>query len=414
MSEVDVIIVGAGAAGIGAALECQAQGVSCLVLEAGSRIGGRAYTAKAGLAQPWDLGCHWMHSASENALVAFAEQFGAHYSKSSGWENSILWSDGGMVGDSDIAASENAVSTAFEAVYNAGQTGIDVAIAEVLPEPSRWDRCARHVLQLEVGDDPELASTAAYSDYSDTEEDWPVLSGYGALIERMAEGLDIRLDTPVRYLAETATGICVTTPTGKFSAKAAIVTASTNVLASGAIQFAPGPAADFASKASHIPCGAFEKVAFTLSRLPEKLGGARHVILNPPDNAPAIDFKVKTGATPMVISTIAGGAARALMELTEDERIAFVQARLSLALGPEVDGLIMGAACTNWLNDPLFRGSYSHAKPGFGQMRRDMIQQDTGRIGFAGEAFSLHHQATAHGAYTSGRNIAKRLTEKYS
>ena len=101
----------------------------------------------------------------------------------------------------------------------------------------------------------------------------------------------------------------------------------------------------------------------------------------------------------MIIATIAGGPARELMKMIEEERIVFVQSRLSLALGPEVDALITGAACTNWLNDPLFLGSYSHAKPGFGQMRRDMIKEDTGRIGFAGEASSLHHQATAHGAF---------------
>ena len=413
MSDIDVIIVGAGVAGIGAALECVAQGISCQIMEAADRVGGRAYTATAGLDRPWDIGCHWMHSASENQLVAYADRLGATYSKSSGWESSMLWANGKIAEPADVTAAEEATEVAFEAVYNAGLASRDVAIADVLPKASSWARVARHTLQLEVEDDPELASTAAYSDYSDTEEDWPVLSGYGALIERMAEGLDIHLERPVTQLAETDESVRLSTPSGEISAKAVVVTVSTNVLTSGAIHFASERAADFAAKAAHLPCGAFEKVAFCLSRLPQTLGEATHIAVAPPDDGPVLDFKVKDGTPPMIIATIAGGPARALMQMSEAARIAVVQSRLRLALGSEVDALITGAASTNWLLDPLILGSYSHAEPGFGQMRRDMIAEDTGRIGFAGEAFSLHHQATAHGAFVSGRDIAKRLMKRF-
>ena len=409
MSEPDVIIVGAGAAGIGAGLECAARGLACVILEGADRVGGRAHTAAVGLERDWDLGCHWMHCASKNALVAYADRFGATYSKNPGWENSMLWSDGKEASADDVAASEAAIAAAFDAVYAAGATGRDVPITDVLPALGPWDRCARHVLQLEIGDDPEVASTDGYSNYNDTGEDWPVLSGYGTLIARMAEGLDIRLGARVHGLGEAEGGVRVETSMGEMQAKAAIVTVSTNVLSSGAIRFAPGPAADFAAQAVYLPCGAFEKVAFTLTRLPPVLGDRRHLMVNPPDEAPALDFKVLDGAPPMIIATIAGHPARALMDMPEAERIVFVQSRLCLALGADVADLITGAACINWLHDPLILGSYSHAAPGYGQLRRNMIAADTGPIGFAGEAFSQNHQATAHGAYQSGRDVAARL-----
>ena len=55
---VDVVIVGAGAAGIGAGLELRDRGISCVILEAAERVGGRAFTDKTSLPYLWDQGCH--------------------------------------------------------------------------------------------------------------------------------------------------------------------------------------------------------------------------------------------------------------------------------------------------------------------------------------------------------------------
>ena len=54
----DVAIVGAGAAGLGAAREARERGLSYVVLEAMDRIGGRAHTESATFGTPWDRGCH--------------------------------------------------------------------------------------------------------------------------------------------------------------------------------------------------------------------------------------------------------------------------------------------------------------------------------------------------------------------
>ena len=72
----DVVIVGAGAAGVGAGLELQARGVPFVILEAADRVGGRAFTDRASLPGPWDQGCHWFHCADVNPLVAWADRLG--------------------------------------------------------------------------------------------------------------------------------------------------------------------------------------------------------------------------------------------------------------------------------------------------------------------------------------------------
>ena len=71
----DVIIVGAGAAGIAAARRLHDAGRQVLVLEARSRIGGRAWTMSAG-GFPLDLGCGWLHSADRNPWSEIARDLG--------------------------------------------------------------------------------------------------------------------------------------------------------------------------------------------------------------------------------------------------------------------------------------------------------------------------------------------------
>src|ERR1700736_1014935 len=73
-STVDVAIIGAGAAGLGAANALNNSGLSVIVLEARDRVGGRAHTIQAAPGITFDLGCGWLHSADQNTFVAIAEQ----------------------------------------------------------------------------------------------------------------------------------------------------------------------------------------------------------------------------------------------------------------------------------------------------------------------------------------------------
>lgn len=73
--EFDVVIVGGGAAGIGAARRLAEFGKATLLLEASSRLGGRAFTQDL-RGYPLDLGCEWLHSGDRNAWVGIAEASG--------------------------------------------------------------------------------------------------------------------------------------------------------------------------------------------------------------------------------------------------------------------------------------------------------------------------------------------------
>src|SRR5438552_13238833 len=80
-SSVDVAIIGAGAAGLGAANALKSSGLSVVVLEARDRVGGRAHTILVAPDVVFDVGCGWLHSADQNSFVAIAEKLGFEIDK---------------------------------------------------------------------------------------------------------------------------------------------------------------------------------------------------------------------------------------------------------------------------------------------------------------------------------------------
>ncbi len=73
-ADYDIIIVGAGAAGIAAGRRLATSELKFRILEARARIGGRAWTVKR--EYPLDLGCGWLHSADVNPLTSLLKDIG--------------------------------------------------------------------------------------------------------------------------------------------------------------------------------------------------------------------------------------------------------------------------------------------------------------------------------------------------
>lgn len=407
----EIVIVGAGAAGVGAGMELTRRGVPFVILEASGRVGGRAYTDKTSLPYAWDKGCHWLHCADVNPLVAEADRVGAQYLKGGREDWNAVWASGHWADKAGRAETLSIMEAAFEAVYEAGGNGRDVPIADVLPDAGDWAPIVRHWIQLMSSGDPEQVSTRSYADYQDTEQNWPVKSGYGDLIERLAAGLPVRLDSPVSGIEQHANDVRVTTAAGTIAAKAAIVTASTAVLNSGAIEIGAGPARDLLTLMQNVPCGFYEKVAIAFDK--DVFGSIEQPSVNilPVDGSAPINFQFANFGNPMVIGHLAGSVARQLLAEGDAEMVEFAMQRLVAAFGSDIKARMVNAATTDWGSNPFVRGGYSFAKPGCAHLRHEMINADTGNLAFAGEAFSKQWEATAHGAWASGRDVAGRLVD---
>ena len=405
MTDYDFVIIGAGAAGIGAGFKLSGSGHSFVILEAADRVGGRAYTDTQSMPIPWDHGCHWLHCANVNPLVPWADRLGAQYYKQHGDYEVGYW-----LGDSWANAAErqeayDAIERGFGAVYKAAEAGKDVAVSDILPDLGQNALAFRHLFQLMSSGDPEQVSCAGYADYEDTDADWPMISGYGDLITRMAQDQPIRLGVPVTHVTEDAGGFVVATPGGNVRAKAVIVTVSNNVLLNEGLVIESAAARPVLDAMPSMPCGSYEKVAIELNAPLEGIGDARFINIAPSDEKP-LNLQILKWSDKVVIAHLGGEVARSALGAGMCD---YAKARLCAAFGSDTAGDIASMAPTGWQTNPLTLGAYSTALPGRAQERRDAIAAHTGRIGFAGEAYALTWQATAHGAYQSGQDVAARI-----
>lgn len=406
----DVVIVGAGAAGVGAGLALQARGVPFVIVEASDRVGGRAFTDRVSLPAPWDQGCHWFHCADVNPLVVWADRLGVDYDDRDRM-TSAIWRAGTWLTNAENGKAEAAMDAAFGDIY--AVTGPDRSLDQILPKSGDWAAVIRNIARLMSSGEPADVSARGYADYTDTQVNFAVLSGYGDLIERMAAGLPIRLSMPVTRISQSANGVRVTTEAGEIEAKAVIVTTSTNVLASGAIRFDAQAVQPVLDRVADVPCGAYEKVAVALRRLPIEMD-AQFCWLDPANGTRGVNVQVVAGAAPMLIAHFGANDAVELAAEGDAAMVALVTERLVEAFGSALRGDILGTAVTGWQKNPFVRGAYSHTRPGYSARRHEMITAQTGDIVFAGEAFSPNWYATAHGAYRSGQDAAARLADRFA
>ena len=155
MADFDVVIVGAGVAGMSAARALQDNGLSVQILESKDRIGGRAYTDDHTFSAPFDLGCAWMSGGPNNPLVQFADECGFESVE----RGHALMDDkifvgmagGGWLNDEDARKRNQYVEGCYRAIDTESRKGRDVSIADVIDTTSTWTSHLDNYLALVQG-----------------------------------------------------------------------------------------------------------------------------------------------------------------------------------------------------------------------------------------------------------------------
>lgn len=412
-SAADVVIVGAGMAGLAAAQELATLGKSFVLLEAGARIGGRAHTDMATFGVPFDRGCAWLHSANKNPLAPIAKSLGfsTFNDKNEPW----LYLDGDEASSEDydrLTAAEKRFERAIDA---AGKAGRDVPVAAAFPIRNRFDRiAATRNGPSEFGVDLEDLSTLDAYRQEESEVDRLVPKGLGAMVAAYGAQIPAQLNTPVSRLSwKGATGpkaVRVETPVGAITASAAIVTVSNGVLAKGAIAFDPPLPADRQSDLANVPMGLLNKVALQFQ--PGALGKDKTIDLTIQDgDGEPTYFLLRPFGLEMAIALIGGRRARAMEKAGERAAADAVLTALKSAMGDGIGRRLVKSAMTSWASDPLTLGAYAMARPGAAASRRRLGQPLDDRLFFAGESTHPTMPATLHGAYLSGMEAARRAAK---
>jgi monoamine oxidase len=399
-TDVDIVVVGGGAAGVGAARRLSQTGLSTRVLEASSRLGGRAWTHEiAGLSL--DLGCGWMHSAGRNGWVPVAQESRVELDRTK-----AAW--GAQFQNRGFSAEEQAEAwRAFGAWTQRLKTPPPSdSAADALDPGEKWNGHIRAIAGYISGATLEKLSAADYSAYDEasSEDNWRARSGYGALIAQgFPSRIPLSLSTPVLSMAFTGRRVKVATRAGDLSARAVILTASTAVLAGDTIKL-PAELEPWRAAARRLPLGLNEKLFLEITG-PAPFEDETHVTGNPRD-ARTASYYIRPFGWPVIECFFGAERARLLCEEGLAAGFAFAFDQLATLFGADVRKVLRPIAGSHWTRMPRIGGAYSYALPGQVGARAMLAAPFDDRVFFAGEATNATDFSTAHGAHDSGVRAA--------
>jgi monoamine oxidase len=404
----DCVVVGAGAAGIGAGLALLRAKASFVVLEAKERVGGRAFTETVNLGHAWDQGCHWFHSASLNPLRKVALKLGHPFTDTPIPYASKMWINGTL---QEIDPLYEAFSAVVERSEHRIRHETDFAMAEVCGVDSEISPLMRHEFALTTSHELEDISAKDVLSFEDTDENIPVAGGYGVLIARLASWLPVQLGTVVTAIEILGDRVRVHMSAGVMEARSVVIAVPQRVLERQHITFSPCLPDAFENAIAAVPMGWFEKTAFAFDKpmFDPFVGSGIEILLQSGGKAFPVAAGVFPASPPYVVCHTGGSLAR---DISERERFALCEDGLVQCFGSDLRKHIVTRATSSWTADPYIGGAYSCAKPGKAGARKVLREALHERVYFAGEHTSLSAMATAHGAYVSGLEAAQKAMKK--
>jgi len=415
----DVLVIGAGIAGLRAAEVLVAAGRRVIVLEARDRLGGRIYTDRS-WGVPVELGASWIHGVQNNPIATLATAKGIT-AQATDYESVMYGAAGTRLPGDALDALESQVADLVEAGRQGSpdndeplRTALDRAIAAADLDPAELLNVEMGItesIEHEYATDAVNLSATNFDDGAREDGGDALLpGGYDQVVAAVADGLDVRFGHVVSSVDTSGDRAVVVTSQGNFDAGAVVVTVPLGVLKAGSIQFAPALSEPKSTAIARLGMGALSK---TCLRFESQFW---------PDDAELIDIVPAasrrgqwveslslTGLVdvPALMMFNAGKFARAVETMTDAEVIASASSALTPAFSavPPPTGLLRSA----WSVDPFSLGSYSFIGVGASLADRDALAAPEGRRFFAGEACSHDHAGTVHGAYTSGEAAANAV-----
>lgn len=400
-SSVDVAIIGAGAAGLGAAHALAGSGLSVVVLEARNRLGGRAWTVQASPEVTFDVGCGWLHSADKNSFVPIARALAFELNKDlPPWRERAY---GNAFPQSERNDFMRAMDAFYERLWRAAQKGKDEPASLSLEPGNRWNPMIDAISTYINGCELKDMSTLDWDAYEDSELNWRVRRGYGALIATYGAPCPVALNCSVTLIDHSGKRVRMETSQGTLTADRVIVTVPTNLIADEAIRFSP-PLPAKVDAARGLPLGVDDKVTLALEGAEAfpKEGNLRGASMRTEMGT----YHIRPFGQPCIEGFFGGSFARQLEDAGEGAIAAHSIDEIAGFLGNDIRRKLKPLYESRWGLDPFARGSYSHALPGHAGDRAVLAAPVDGRLFFAGEATSPTFFTTAHGARDSGERAA--------
>jgi monoamine oxidase len=408
--EADIVVIGAGAAGIAAARRIIAANRKVIVLEATGQIGGRCLTDTTTLDVPFDRGARWIHNPDSNPMIRLARSAGLEVGPAPLGQKIRIGRRNARAGEVEELLAT--LVRANRAIDDASRGRVDVSCASVLPKDmGDWAATVEFLFGANAtGKDLKELSAIDKIRAQDRSAALSCRQGLGTLIVKLGEGLPVSLATPATRLSWSGRDVTVETQVGKIAARAAIVTVSSNVLTSGALKFTPDIPKRTLEAASRVSLGSYDHIVLQLTGNP--LGLVRDdVVIEQSKDARTAFMIANMGGSSLCSIDVAGSFGRDLSAQGEAAMVAFAVEWLTRLFGSDVAKAVRKSAATRWNAAPFALGAMSAAMPG-GQPSRKILMEPAGGLFLAGEAAHETLWGTVDGAWESGERAAELALRK--
>jgi len=408
--EADIVVIGAGAAGIAAARRIQAANRKVIVIEASGQIGGRCLTDATTFNVPFDRGARWLHNPDTNPMIKLARTVGLDVAPATLGQKIRIGRRNARAGETEEFLA--ALVRANRAIDDASRGKADVSCASVLPKDlGDWAGTAEFVLGANAtGKDLKDLSVIDKVRGQDRNAVIACRQGLGTLIAKLGGEVPLALSTPANQIAWSGRDVTVETPAGKIAARAAIITVSSNVLAAGNIKFTPDIPKRQLDAASKLSLGSYDRIALQLTGNPLELGRDDVVIEQSNSTRTALLY-ANAGSSSLCFIDVAGSFGRDLAAQGEPAMVAFAVEWLTKLFGSEIAATVKKTSATRWNAAPFILGAMSAAVPG-AQPSRKILTEPIGSLFLAGEATHETLWGTVDGAWESGERAADAALRK--
>ena len=451
----DIIVIGAGMAGIAAANQLNENGYDVIVLEARDRIGGRILTDQSHGGYSLDLGASWIHGIEGNPMASLAEDYGVETKQFDDVVSFVLYdTDGNLVylAEKDHfqyneeeeeyePICDDAINELekyceifqrymnFKAFYSGERENIsdaseDVPLANALTRFIEQEKLTDDQIdelhyalvwwtEGEYGADSSTISLLSFDEMGYEMDGVEVIfpKGYRQIIDGLADGLDIRLEHVVSEIDYSGSTVHIKTNKGDFEAKYVISTLPLGVLQNNVVDFLPDLSSEKLDIINNkkLDMGILNKVYYVFD---EVFWDSRDWIVQiPTEKGHWVYFANLNGVLekPVLLAFNSANFGRELETMTDEDIVKEGLDVLKKIYGDKIPEPVF-TKVTKWGSDEFSFGSYSYTAVGstnddFYELSKSLDN----KVFFAGEATEVNYPATVHGAYFSGMREANKI-----